>query len=329
MNLVRHSRLACSLLCLLATAASCAGRNPGGEEGSSSRMTEAVVRVGDRYFSRAELDRFFQARLREFENQEGINDVKGALLEDFVDERLLLGEAKRLGVAVDPQSVKAVLEVEEAAPGGAERADEVDGSLEQRIADSLRVQQYLRKHVFPAVRVTEEECRQYYEDHEEDFVRSDVVHIREILVDDPALADRIQAQLKARRNRNFAELARLHSKAPSAAQGGNLGTFERGELPEKLERVIFRLAPGTVSKTLTTEFGYHIFFMEEKVLAHQLKFFEARKEIEQKLLLERQREALSLHLAGLEQSVPVEIYRMNLDFPYAGKRFSSPGVTRP
>ncbi|MFH1574957.1 MAG: peptidyl-prolyl cis-trans isomerase [Acidobacteriota bacterium] len=281
------------------------------------------MRIGDQYYSRGELQDFFRERLNEFQDPAAAHEVRTALLEDFIEERLLLAEAARRGVAVDPASVQAV------AGSLSEPAEKDPATIALGIEESLKIQRYVNEHVFRSIQVTEEECRQYYEEHPGDFIRNDVVHLREILVGTPDLAEKIQSQLRASRNKNFAELARLHSKAPSAVHGGDLGRFQRGDLPEKLERTIFRLAPGTVSKTITTEFGYHTFFVEEKILAHQLKFYEAKSEIEERLLLERQRNALNQEIASLLQRTPVEIYRNNLGFNYSGARFSSPGGTRP
>ena len=90
-----------------------------------------------------------------------------------------------------------------------------------------------------------------------------------------------------------------------------------------------RLAPGTASRTITTEFGYHIFLVEERIPAHQQKFFEARREIEDKLLLERQRSAIDKEVAYLAQQTPVEIHPANLGFRYTGTRFPAQREVNP
>ena len=154
-------------------------------------------------------------------------------------------------------------------------------------------------------------------------MRNDVVRLREILVDDAAEAQKIQVLLAAKRNKNFSELARIYSKANSAAEGGDLGTFQSGELPEEFEKVVFALSPGTASKIVRTKYGYHLFLVEEKILAHQLKLWEVRDEISEKLLGEREREIINRELESLVKQIRVEIHRDKLDFKYIGTRFGS------
>ena len=58
---------------------------------------------------------------------------------------------------------------------------------------------------------------------------------------------------------DFAELARTYSQDPgSAARGGNLGYFSRGQMVAEFDSTAFALADGEVSRPITTAFGYHI-----------------------------------------------------------------------
>jgi hypothetical protein len=314
-------------LCLILSAvclgpSGCSLGKTGGSSGEPEALRLPALRVGDRLYSSSDLESYFVSRMNEFPASGELDAVKSALLEIFIEHRLLLSEAGRRGIAADSEAVKTLL-AEPDDHGGQKEPAGGDDARRSRIEESLRVQQYVNQFVLKELRVSEEECRNYYQEHLAEFIRNDVVHVREILVEDSRKAERLQSELKAHRNRNFTELARLHSKAPTANQGGDLGRFQRGELPEKIEKAVFRLAPGTVSKTIATEFGYHIFMVEEKVLAHQQKYYEAKKEIETKLMLEYQRKAIESEIASLSQRVPVEIYRERLGFQYTGTRYPS------
>lgn len=56
----------------------------------------------------------------------------------------------------------------------------------------------------------------------------------------------------------FDELAAAQSECPSAAQGGRLGRFTRGELEEQFEAALFSLRVGEVSEVVETPFGFHV-----------------------------------------------------------------------
>lgn len=69
-------------------------------------------------------------------------------------------------------------------------------------------------------------------------------------------AESIRAQANAG---NFAALASQHSQDPgSAARGGSLGVFRRGDMVPQFEQAILALKPGQISPVIQTAFGFHI-----------------------------------------------------------------------
>lgn len=84
-------------------------------------------------------------------------------------------------------------------------------------------------------------------------------HASHILVDTEAEADEYFAQLAEADNKfaAFAKIAKAHSKCPSAAKGGDLGTFGRGQMVPEFDRVAFEEDVGVVHK-VQTQFGWHL-----------------------------------------------------------------------
>ncbi len=57
---------------------------------------------------------------------------------------------------------------------------------------------------------------------------------------------------------SFSKLAEQKSLCPSRKQGGDLGSFGRGQMVKPFEKAAFELQKGTVSQPVKTEFGWHI-----------------------------------------------------------------------
>jgi protein-export membrane protein SecD len=69
---------------------------------------------------------------------------------------------------------------------------------------------------------------------------------------------------------NFADLAKKYSTDPLAKQtGGDLGKFEKGDVPE-FEKIVWDMPVKSISEPFETEYGYHIVFKKSE---EQIKEF--------------------------------------------------------
>jgi len=64
---------------------------------------------------------------------------------------------------------------------------------------------------------------------------------------------------------DFGELARKHSKCPSGAQGGALGTFGPGQMVREFDEVVFSAPVGVVQGPVKTQFGFHLVEVTHRV----------------------------------------------------------------
>ncbi len=147
--------------------------------------------------------------------------------------------------------------------------------------------------------VTDEEVRDYYDNHGDEFAREEQVKARHILlrVDADRTEEQAEQQMREIRQRleggeDFAALALELSDDPgSKTHGGDLGFFGRGQMIPEFEEAAFGAEPGEIVGPVRTSFGYHLIQVEEKRPAGQLPFEEAAEEIRQQLGTERARAA--------------------------------------
>jgi len=93
-------------------------------------------------------------------------------------------------------------------------------------------------------------------------------------------AEEIAAQAKAN-PASFAELAKKNSQDPgSAAQGGDLGSFQRGTMVKGFDDAVFAMKEGEIAGPISTEFGYHVIKLTGITPAKVKPFEEVRPQIE-------------------------------------------------
>jgi peptidyl-prolyl cis-trans isomerase SurA len=106
---------------------------------------------------------------------------------------------------------------------------------------------------------------------------------------------------------NFEDVAKKYSDGPSAADGGALGMFKRGQLAKELEDKTFAMKSGEVTDVIRTKQGYVIL----KVLDHQQAGIPPLKDIEPKIqdaiYMQKLQPALRTYLTKLREDAYIDI----------------------
>jgi peptidyl-prolyl cis-trans isomerase C len=110
--------------------------------------------------------------------------------------------------------------------------------------------------------VTDAAMHKVYDEATKQMAGEKEVRARHILVESEDEAKSVLAELK--KGTDFAELARMKSKDPGAAEGGDLGYFTKDQMVSEFSEVAFRLEPGQMSEPVKTAFGWHIIKSEER-----------------------------------------------------------------
>ena len=171
----------------------------------------------------------------------------------LVIRELLLQRARNLGVTPAPMS------------DGEERRETYEEAIIRGLIE--------REVTVPEP--DDETCRRFYERNSARFRSPDIYEASHILFAAPA-ADRaahtkaraeaaaVLAELREHPER-FADLAKAHSRCPSAEQGGNLGQITAGQTTPEFEQALTALAPGQLCEApVATRYGFHLIRLERK-----------------------------------------------------------------
>lgn len=196
------------------------------------------------------------------------------VLRSFIDEKLQLQEAKRLGIDITDADLNQALQT--IAQRNKTTAPELlrflsDRGLNPRaLQDQLRAQiawiKIVTRELRPKVVVTQEQIELALARSSGDQDRE--VQLSEILLpvydrnqEDTVLADAQGLVASLRGGAGFADLARQVSAAASAENGGDLGWVPLGAVVPDIRDRIAALAVGQVSDPILSQAGVHIFLV--------------------------------------------------------------------
>lgn len=245
-----------------------------------------------------------------FVDKERANSLKRDLLERMIDTRLLLQEARRKRIVMDPQVAEASLDLarREYPPGGLEeellkKGKSVEAYLKET-GSSLLLRKLLKREVVDRIAVSREEVEKYYQEHRDQFRKPEEVRVRQIVTKTEEEAEKLRKMIL--RGASFEELARKHSLGPEAQKGGDLGYFPRGRMPPAIEEACFKLWSSHVSRVAASPYGFHLFQLVDRRPARELTLEDAGAEIERKLVEEKTREAETYYIRSLREKANIQ-----------------------
>ena len=182
----------------------------------------------------------------------------------LVQESELEQKAKDMGIVITDKDVQTRLtSIKKQYFNGSETKYQAQlkaqGLTEPELLRELRAQilsEKLYAKVTATVKVTDGQIASYYALHKSTYSTPASRTVRHILVNNKALADQIETQLK--NGGDFAALAKKYSKDPgSAKQGGKL-TVSKGQTVPQFDKVAFTLKTGQISPPVHSQYGWHI-----------------------------------------------------------------------
>jgi len=272
-----------------------------------------IAQVNEEQIPVEEFDREFKESILEPGKEAkgtDLGNLRQAYLDQVIERKILVQEARRLGIKVSPEELKqAISEIKMDYPGEGfgEKLGLKGMTLEEwkvRLEEKLLAEKVIRSAFHSQEKIDEKEAFQYYENHRSSFQISQKVRTRQIVVADGEEAIQILKRLK--KGESFEKVAMEKSLGPEKAQGGDLGYFSKGEKPTEFDHV-FNMEVGAISEVIKSPYGYHIFKLEEKIEPRQIPFGEAKLGILQELEQKKGEENYQRWLKSIKGKAKVKI----------------------
>ena len=208
--------------------------------------------------------------------------------------------------------------------------------------------------------INKDEAQKFYDEHKDEMQHAEFIRLSEILItpktttpapapnadpnapsvdqtqpDDAAKQAADAAALSAAETKAqdllkqlkdgapFDEVAKKNSDGPSAADGGALGTFERGKLAKELEDRTFAMKAGEITDVIRVKQGYAILKVEDHQMAGVPALKDALPRIQDALYYQKLQPALRAYLTKLREDAYV------VTMPGYVDSGASPNQTRP
>ena len=242
-------------------------------------VDEIVGAVGDKIILKSEIE----TELEQLKKQSEVAlppDIRCELLNQKLAERLMLHKADLDSVVVDEERVNSELENRVrrlVAQFGGEKAfedyygktiAEIKADNRDKIRESMVVEE-MRQKILKDVKVSPTDVKKYFNSIPDDSLPfysaeievAQIIRMPKVSKQAKEIAFMRISEIRDRilKGESFQTLAVLYSDDPgSAAKGGELGFFNRGDMVPEFDAMAFRLKKDTVSKIIETNYGYHI-----------------------------------------------------------------------
>jgi peptidyl-prolyl cis-trans isomerase SurA len=304
-------------------------------------VAEIIAKVNNQIITRADYDRAMkdlddEARQKGASMQE-TSEAHKDLLRNLIDQQLWLSKGKELGINGETELVKRLDEIRK--QYNLESMEDLEKSAKEQgisfedfkanVRNGIITQEVMRQEVGKRVTFTPGEAQRYFEQHKQEYAQPESVTLAEILISTgtpapsvmdkggaqpedaeklaaaKAKADDLEAKLHA--GGDFAQLARSFSDGPTAAEGGDLGQFQRNKLAKVLEDKTFALKAGEYTEPIRTKQGFVILKVVQHVPGGVPAYKDVESQVEENFFMSRMEPAMRDYLTMMREQAYIDI----------------------
>lgn len=204
---------------------------------------------------------------------EELKHIEEDILDEMITENLILREAKAMGIELNKEDMDAYYNQYMQATFGPPETPSESGKQIRTYLTEHKIDDAFLRTLLERDRLVRQYIVSLQDDLEGDEAKMAELNSKTIAqvkgahilvgLDQKELADELYATLSQDPSK-FAELAKEHSKDGSAANGGELGYYTRGEMVVPFSDASFSATIGKVTEPVETQYGYHLILISEQ-----------------------------------------------------------------
>ncbi len=212
--------------------------------------------------------------------------------------------------------------------------------LRKQVERGFLMQRVQQDEIGQKLQITEEEARQYYLSHKQEFVEAASVTLREIFIeiptttqggeegvrvgaDDDAKKEAESARARVSAGEDFGKVAAEVSDSASKANGGLIGPLPLADISESLRKTLESMKPGDVTQPVRNAKGFQILKLETMKTAEAQPFDSVRDLVADKVYEARQMSEMRKFTARMRSQAIIEWKNQDLKKLYEQRIASS------
>ncbi len=247
------------------------------------------------------------------------------LLNNLINQKLILQEAKRFGMTVSEKDVDAAIErmkqINQLTDETLRKALAQQGMTMAEFRNNYREQILIgrieRIEVNSRIVITDDDIRNYYNHHAEEFKGGTEYDLSHLMIEAPSYApqderqaalDKMKAALAAlKQGKAFPQVVQRFADPQYAADGGELGRFHLEDLAPRLKNAVAKLAPGQYTPILESTQGYQILYLNELIKKPPVPLASVSNTIRKKLMVKFSQKRRKEWIEGLRKHAHIKI----------------------
>jgi len=221
-----------------------------------------------------------------------IQSMKLDLLDKLIEDRLILQEAKKDNIKINPERIKArVSEIKKHYGSDSEFQNSlvkqglVQADLEEKIREQLLMYTVIDIEIRSKIIIKPGEVTDFYQENTGKFILPEQREFESITIDNESLANEVFDNLKS--GQNFQEVANKYSLTIN-----KLNCDSGVQLRKDIEEALFKMNIGQISAPVKIENNYYIFKLNNIITPRHQNLSEVQDEIQAMLFNKKMQEAL-------------------------------------